>query len=154
MLLPDKDWNPFCQLWKYEKSDLKRLVLRDKICFIVVTGKVNAHLSASKSPQNNDRFPASALARKFRQGEVIHLFSNNDKIPIDGDGASLVFDNVRLTFTPEKGTVVIGLGTADYKSFIEERPKLSSLAAFMALKMSELVANHAYCEGVSPNKVR
>lgn len=94
------------------------------------------------------------LARVFRQGEVIHLFSNQDKIdPNDNGGVSLLFDNLKLTFQVEKNSQIISLAVDDYKSFIAERKHLSSLAAFMKLKMSELVANNIYFEGISSNKV-
>ena len=149
VLLPDSDWSPFCHLWKSER-DGKNLLLRDKLCFIVVVGKVSACISSSKSSENTEE---STIGHEFKRGEVIHLFSNQDKIPEDGDGTSMVFGNLKLTFTPGKHTAVISLGSAEYKDFIDDRPRLSCLAALMKLKMSELVANHIYFEGVSPNKV-
>ena len=149
MLLPDSDWSPFCHLWRHEREG-KNLVLRDKLCFIVVVGKVNAHISSSKSFDNADQ---STVGHQFKRGEVIHLFSNQDKIPMDSDGTFMVFDNLKLTFAPGKNTAVISLSSADYREFIDERPRLSCLAAFMKLKMSDLVANHIYFEGVPPNKV-
>lgn len=107
-------------------------------------------MHTSKSVQNTED---PEIIRHFKAGEVLHLFTNQDKIPHDGDGTTLVFDNISLSFVPEKGTAVIGLDVAEYLSFIEHRPLLTSLAAFMRLKMSDLVTNHIYFEGVSPSKV-
>ena len=108
-------------------------------------------MQTAKSIQNSED---PEVIRHFKAGEVIHLFSNQDKIQHDGDGTNIVFDNMYLSFVPEKGASVIGLDAAEYIDFIEHRPLLTSLSAFMRLKMSDLVTNHIYFEGVSPCKVR
>ena len=186
VLLPDQDWGSFCQLWKYER-ETKALHLSNKLCFIIVTGRVDVYVTSVKTLQSNQNTNSnsntnqnsnsnsnsnannnakiqiqtqllsdsnqSTIAHQFKKGEVIHLFSNQDRIPILGDGCSLIFDNVRLTYMPEKGSQIISLDLSDYKEFMETRARLVSLSSFMKLKMSELVANHIYFEGVSPNKV-
>ena len=38
-------------------------------------------------------------------------------------------------------------------NFMEGKPHLVNLSDFMKLKMSDLVANHIYFEGLSPSKV-
>jgi hypothetical protein len=84
---------------------------------------------------------------------AIHLFSNQDKIPLDSDGSSLVFGNIQLSFIPEKGTSATSLGRVEYNHFIMDRPQVTSLSAFMGLSMSDLVGSHINFEGVSPDKV-
>jgi hypothetical protein len=116
----------------------------------VVKGKVAAHRQSTKTSTSSDN---SSIVRHFKCGEVIHLFSNQDKIPRDSDGSALVFGNVQLSFIPDKGTSVISLGSVEYNHFIMERPRLTSLSAFMRLSMSDLVGSHIYFEGVSPDKV-
>jgi hypothetical protein len=116
----------------------------------VVKGKVAAHIQPTKSAMPSDN---STIVRHFKCGEVIHLFSNQDKIPRDSDGSALVFGNVQLSFLPDKGTSVISLGRVEYNHFIRDRPRLTSLSAFMGLRMSDLVGSHIYFEGVSPDKV-
>lgn len=114
-------------------------------------GKVAAHVHSTKLSTTSDH---GATARYFHTGEVIHLFSNQDRIPRNGDEYTLPFGNVHLSFVPEKGTSVISLGKAEYNNFIMERPRLTSLSAFMQLRMSDLVGSHIYFEGVSPDKAR
>ena len=149
LLLPDSDWVSFCDLWNYER-ECHHLQLKNKLCFIVVKGKVAAHIQPTKSAMSSDN---STIVRHFKCGEVIHLFSNQDKIPRDSDGSALVFGNVQLSFVPDKGTSVISLGRVEYNHFIRDRPRLTSLSAFMGLRMSDLVGSHIYFEGVSPDKV-
>jgi hypothetical protein len=116
----------------------------------VVKGKVAAHMQSTKTSTSSD---SSSIVRHFKCGEVIHLFSNQDKIPRESDGSALVFDNIQLSFVPDKGTSVISLGRVEYNHFIMDRPRLTSLSAFMGLSMSDLVGSHIYFEGVSPDKV-
>jgi hypothetical protein len=57
----------------------------------VVKGNVAAHIQSTKTSTSSD---SSSIVRRFKCGEVIRLFSNQDKISRDSDGSTLVFDNV------------------------------------------------------------
>jgi hypothetical protein len=113
----------------------------------VISGSVTACISSIKNP-NISSFD---VAHVFKEGEVIHLFSNQEKIK---DNTSLIFENIKLSFIQDsKNTIVYSLDIVEFKKFILERSNLTSLDVFMKLKMSELLANHIYFEGISPNKI-
>ena len=147
--ISESDWVPFCALWKHER-DGKQLPMKNKLCFLIVAGKVSAQIISTKSSGLSER---PATIRWFQHGEIIHLFSNQNDIPFDADGLSLSYNNFKMSFTPDKGSTVISLNTTDFMSFMEGRPHLTHLSDFMGLKMSDLVANHIYFEGISPSKV-
>jgi hypothetical protein len=109
--------------------------------FIVIQGSVTACISSIKNPNVN----SFDVAHIFKEGEIIHLFSNQEKII---DHTSLIFENIKLSFIQDKNTIVYSLDVSEFKKFIEERSNLTSLDVFMHLKMSELLANHIYFEGM------
>ena len=77
-LVPEAEWESFCALWKREPDD-RALVLSNRLCFVVNCGTVHAH----KAPVGGK----GVVARPFRGGDVIHLFSNHDKVAKGDDGA-------------------------------------------------------------------
>ena len=124
--------------------------MKNKLCFLIVAGRVAAQITSSKASGSSER---PAVVRYFQHGEIIHMFCNQNDIPFDTDGLSLSYNYFKMSFTPDKGSNVISLNATDFMSFMEGRPHLSDLSAFMKLKMSDLVANHTYFEGLSPSKV-
>jgi hypothetical protein len=65
LLLPDSDWVSFCDLWNYER-ECHHLQLRNKLCFIVVKGKVAAHMQSTKTSTSSDN---SSIVHHFKCGE-------------------------------------------------------------------------------------
>ena len=124
--------------------------MKNRLCFLIVSGRVSAQITSTKASGSSER---PAVVRNFQHGEIIHLFSNQNDIPFDADGLSLSYHNFKMSFTPDKGSTVISLHASDFMSFMEGKPHLIKLSDFMTLKMSDLVANHIYFEGLSPSKV-
>ena len=146
-LVPEAEWESFCALWKREPDD-RALVLSNRLCFVVNCGTVHAH----KAPVGGK----GVVARPFRGGDVIHLFSNHDKVAKGDDGAdsTMVFDGIRLSFVPERGTTaVFGLDAAEYTAWVKERPTLVSLQRFLSLKLLTLLTDNVYFMDVPPARI-
>ena len=136
--MPEADWVTFCALWKQERSD-KPLILSNRICFAVTFGIVSATVAPSSGGE-------AVTARTFRSGEMIHLFSNQDKIikNTDGEMTAMQFDGLKVAYTLNKEAIVYGLDAAEYAVWIKERPQLTSLNRFSQLKLSSIVHDNAY----------
>lgn len=146
-LVPETDWVSFCALWKREPDD-KALVLSNRLCFVVNCGTVHAH----QTPTGGK----GVVARPFRGGDVIHLFSNHDKVAKGDDEANsvMVFDGIKLSFVPERGTTaVFGLDASEYAAWAKERPTLVSLQRFLSLKLLTLLHDNVYFIDVPPARI-
>ena len=143
--VPSEDWHKFCALWKHERDSKVVLQLQNRICFVVISGKVNVKLTKSDGKE-------SCIVRSFKAGDIIHLFSNTDKL-VKTDPTSLEFDDVRMQFMLETGTSVSGLDEKEFDSFIKERPKLYALKRFMLLRLSTLFVENVYFKDIKPQKV-
>lgn len=88
----------------------------------------------------------AVTARTFRSGEMIHLFSNHDKIVkhTDGEMTAMDFDGLKLAYTLNKEAIVYGLDAAEYVTWIKERPQLTSLNRFSQLNLSNIVHDSVY----------
>ena len=123
------------------------MILSNRICFIVTYGIV----SATTAPSGGE----AVTARTFRSGEMIHLFSNHDKIVkhTDGEMTAMDFDGIKVAYTLNKEATVYGLDAAEYAVWIKERPQLTSLGRFNQLKLTNIVHENVYFMDIPPSRI-
>ena len=146
-LIPEADWVTFCALWKQERAQ-KPLILSNRICFVVTFGVV----SATTAPSGGGE---AITARTFRGGEMIHLFSNHDKIVKNADGemTAMEFDGLKVAYALNKEAIVYGLDAAEYAVWIKDRPQLTSLSRFNHLKLSNIVHDSVYFMDIPHSRI-